>query len=157
VVPNGGREVVLAVLDFLEQKHGIFVVEGREAAEQDIEDDTDRPVIALLSIGLLEKDLRCDIPWRSAGCRGQGLKGDKTRETEVGDLNNTGGGIFSRVQQIFGLNISVDDVQGVAVNDSINNGSDGVRGLFFCVHFFLENDVEKFSSSHQLHYQGVVL
>jgi hypothetical protein len=41
VVPDGRWEVVLAVLDFLEQNHGIIVVEGRETAEEDVEDYSD--------------------------------------------------------------------------------------------------------------------
>lgn len=65
-------EAELGPLNLLEQRRLVLVVEGRGAAEQDVEDDTDRPHVHGLAVPLATEDLGGDVP--GAG-RERGEKG----------------------------------------------------------------------------------
>ncbi len=73
LVPNGGGEVVLTVLDLLEENHVVLVVERRETAEQNVKDNTYRPVVALLSVKALLQNLWGNVAGGAAGGLREGL------------------------------------------------------------------------------------
>lgn len=66
LIPYRRGEVVLTMLNFLEEDHVVLVVEGRETAQQDIEDDSDTPIVTLFAVGILLENFWSYVPWGTA-------------------------------------------------------------------------------------------
>jgi hypothetical protein len=83
VFPCRGIEIIASVLDFLEKLQRVFIIEGREAAQQDVENDSDAPVITFLAVWLLIEDLWGHVTRGATGGRCQGFDRDESSETKV--------------------------------------------------------------------------
>jgi hypothetical protein len=61
----GNYEMILPVNDFLVGFVGRFRAEGWVADKALEHDRAERPPVTLISIPLLQEDLRCNVVWRS--------------------------------------------------------------------------------------------
>lgn len=80
---------------------------------QDIEDDSDAPVVDGEIIASADEDFGGDIPGSATG-GGHEIVGDDLGQAEIGDLDD-GIGLGTGVEEVFGFEISVDDSHGVAI------------------------------------------
>ena len=155
-LPDVIVKIVLALLDELEEYEVVIVVERRHSTEEDVEHNTDTPVVTLLTVGFLLQDLRGDIAWGTTGGLGHGLLTDETGQTEVSHLDHGSGKIFGSQQQVLGLDVSVDDAKGVAVLESINDRSNDVTSFFLGELLSLHEHIEELAALHDLHDKVVV-
>ena len=113
------RERVLAALDRLALLGGRVAVERREAAQQQVRDDAQRPHVDGPSVALLREDLRRHVRRRAhGGCeQPQVVAVDDFAEPEVAD-EQTRRGAACFEQQVFWLEVAVHDAVGVQVGDA---------------------------------------
>ena len=112
--PLGVRELDIPLADQLELSRDRLVVEWRIPAEHNVEDDTDRPDIALIAISFTLQHLRCNV----LGCTAARehllrLVLEEARETKICDFDLA-------VLHVFGIpgQQNVSRVQ-VAMHDSL--------------------------------------
>ena len=60
------RELDLALENLLVDGHGVIVVEGVNASEHLVGEDSERPPIDRLGVALVQEDFRCDVLWCTA-------------------------------------------------------------------------------------------
>jgi len=150
--------VVISFLDQLEQLEVVFVVEGWSSTQHDEEDDSQTPVVTLLTVGLVGYDLGRDISW------GPALGGSQlffsgvhvARQTEIGDFNLCVTDVLVIEQQILGLDVTMHDLMAVAVDDRVKKGGHDAVGEFLAELLLFDDVIEKFSAAHELHDQAVV-
>lgn len=145
----GGRELVLARGDSIEQFLVVLVVEWREATQHDVQDYTYAPVVYFLAVSSTVYDFWGYVAWSSTSSGGQLIRTHESRETKVRDLDN-GGLLLSFVKKVLWLKISVNDAIIMAVPDCINNRLNCVSSLFFRIVFLLHNPVEQLTTTHEL-------
>ena len=64
----------------------VLVVERQNAREQEIGDDAQRPVVDLLTVGLLEEHLRCYVRQRTKGIQAGLIWSNNLGETEINNF-----------------------------------------------------------------------
>ena len=143
----------LGTQNLVKKRGQLFLVEGREPAEQDVEDDASRPHVDRASlIALIAKHLGRNVAWCAAGCAHQVLIGDDTREPEVCNLEWSIGRLVGQ-QYVFRLEVTMNDVVGVHVVERIAERGDDIGRVALCVLTALDDAVEELSARHQLHDQ----
>ncbi|GBE60051.1 ABC transporter ATP-binding protein, putative [Babesia ovata] len=148
-------EGVLAGLHLLDDLGLIRAVEGRETAQQNVQDHTNRPYVALAVVHALEH------VWRDV-VRGADLvlhlrvQVAVRGETEVDDPD-VGIGVLGLKQQVLGLEVAVHDVLLVHVVDTAEHLLDNLRGVLLGEALSVDNFVEQFAAGVQLRDEVVVL
>jgi len=90
----------------------------------------------------LGENFRRDIARRAASSRSQLLFIDETSQTKVGDFDDGLSEVLLREEQVFWFDVPVDDSKPVAVDQSVENGSDDVTSLCLGKPFLLQDLVE---------------
>ena len=103
----------------------VLVVEGEHAGEEQVGDDTEGPVVDLLAVRLLEKDLGRDIRERAEGIQAGLVGANNLGETEIHNLKRSLVRVVSH-QDVLRLEIAMGHTVGVEV---VEGGSDLVREL----------------------------
>jgi len=161
----------LTLLDLFKKFEVIFIVEGRDTAEQNEQNNADTPEIAVLLVGALLENLRSDVARGSASGRRECLAVNETSQSKVRHFHDRLIFFFRDEKQVFGFDVSVDNIEVVAINQSIKDGCDNISCFFLGELLLGQNLIEKlkksptlrmilratyFASRHQLHHQVVV-
>mmetsp|Transcript_29632 Transcript_29632/g.79541 ORF Transcript_29632/g.79541 Transcript_29632/m.79541 type:complete len:253 (-) Transcript_29632:342-1100(-) len=108
IVPPGRGEVILALHNGGEELGELLLVEGRKAAEKDVEDDPHRPAVHLHAEALVLQDLGRYVAGCAAGCLHDGVAAHHLGQAEVGELDGRVG-VRRGVEDVFGLEVAVAD------------------------------------------------
>jgi len=129
LVPPRKGEVIPGVQDLLEERGKLFFVKGREAAQQDIEDDAYRPHVhcARLVPPVLEY-LGRDVARRAANRLHHVSLAHHARQPDVRNLD-----CLPLAQEVLRLEIAMDDLPRVEVAERIAQRLDGSGGVRLCV------------------------
>ena len=83
--------------DLLEERRELILVEWREAAQEDVQDDADRPHVDCAgAVALVAQNLGRNVAGRAARGAHDVLARDDARQAEVGNLREVRGGMGSR-------------------------------------------------------------
>jgi len=86
IIPVRGGEIEAASLDGAVEIGGILIKEGRESAEQDVENHSNAPQVHFRSVGLATENLRSHVS-RSTTCSGH-LDLGELGQSEIGQLDD---------------------------------------------------------------------
>ena len=167
VLPLDRGEVKLSLLDSLQNLLVTLSIEGRIAAEQNIEDDSSTPDIALFIV-VSSQDFRGDVKWSSGlglengscfsllgviigGDVIEGLVGliESSTETKVNDLKSKGI-LLGNHDEILRLEIPVNDSINVTVMKGCHDLSEDDSGVLLIVVFIGDDSVKELSSGAEL-------
>lgn len=108
----------LSTQNVLVDTHRIVVVEGVDTRVHLVDQHAQRPPVDGLSVTLVEDYFRCNVLGRSADGKGAALI-EHLREAEVRELEVA----VVTDQQIFGLEVSEDDVLGMQIFEATGDRS----------------------------------
>ena len=127
--------------------HRIFIAERRLTDDHLIDEDPKSPPVDGFGMTLVEKDFRGDVFRSTAESVGTRTRFDDLGETEIGELGVTVG----QHKKIFGLEIAMDDVQGVDVLERLGDVTGVELGLFIVELTFATKMREQFTTRDDLH------
>mmetsp|Transcript_41282 Transcript_41282/g.102334 ORF Transcript_41282/g.102334 Transcript_41282/m.102334 type:complete len:327 (-) Transcript_41282:45-1025(-) len=152
VVPPGGGVVVAARHDLLEKGWHLLLVEGGEAAEQDVQDHAHRPHVHLDAVALGGEDLGRHVAGRAAGRLHDSLLTHHLGQPEVGQLDRRIGRRRG-VEQVLRLEVAVADVVRVQVLQRVRDLPHALGRILLGIRATRDDAVEELAARDELHHE----